>query len=107
MRHVGPADVIDGHARAMHRDALDIARPERMPRLHGADRVQRGVVAADAGIEFQRDPRRLPALPQPGDQFGPVEAVERAGEGGAEAAIFVFEHVDDAGEAAGGEQRAI
>jgi len=52
------------------------------------------------GIEFQGDPRGLPALAEARGEFGEVEAVGRAREGAAEPAIRVLEHVDDAGEAA-------
>ncbi len=65
------------------------------------------MVAADAGIEFERDAHGLEPLAQPRGQLGEPEAVLRAREGGAEAAIFALEHVDDAGEAGLREQRAI
>ena len=60
LRRIGPADVLDRHLRAVHHDRRDIVRAERRLCLHHADGVERGVVAADAGIEFQRNAHRLP-----------------------------------------------
>ena len=107
LRRIGPADVLDRHMRAVHHDGRDIVRAERRLRLHHADGVERGVVAADAGIEFQRNAHRLPLPAELRRQFVEIEAVGRAREGRAKAAIGRFEHVDDAGEAGLRQQRAV
>jgi hypothetical protein len=69
--------------------------------------VEGGVVAADAGIELESDAHRLEALAQARAELCEIEAVLRARERRAEAAIGRLEHVDDAGEAVPGEQRAV
>ena len=65
------------------------------------------MVAADARVELERDAHRLPHAAQAGGELRQIEAVLRARERGAEAAVLAFEHVDDAGEALLGEQRAV
>ena len=91
----------------MHHDRRDLVGRERPPRADRPDGVERGVVAADAGIEFERHAHGLESLAEPRGQLGEVELVARAGERGAEAAVRAFEHVGDAGEALLGEQRRI
>jgi hypothetical protein len=65
------------------------------------------VGAADAGIELEGDAHRLEAAAEVPGQLVAVEAVARAGKSGAEAAIFAFEGVDDAGEARFREQSGV
>ena len=98
LRRIGPADVLDRHLRSVHHDRRDIVRAERRLCLHHANGVERGVVAADAGIEFQRNAQRLPLPAELPRQLVEIEAVGRAREGRAKAAIGRFENVDDAGE---------
>src|SRR6185369_8835452 len=97
-RLVLPADVVGGDLRAVDDDLLNVFWPKFVFRLESADRIQGGVVAADAGVELERDAHRLPGAAEAGGELGEVEAVARAGEGGAEAAVFAFEDVLDAGE---------
>src|SRR5712691_9693953 len=104
---VRPADVIDGDLRSLHHDLVELIERERAAAGEVADGVERGVVAADAGIELERDTHGLEALAEPGAQLGEIEAILRARERGAEAAIGRLEHVDDAGEALLGEQRGV
>src|SRR6266568_1491716 len=106
-RAVFPAGVIDRHLRGVHQDFLHVLRAERPLRAHLAQRVERGVVAADAGIELQRDAQRLPGAAEARGQLGELEAIPRARKGGAEAAVLALEHVGDSGEAALSEQRAV
>src|SRR5579864_7898246 len=95
---VRPADVIDGDLRAVHDDLLDIVERKRPAGADVADGVERGVVAADAGIEFQGNAQGLEALTETGAQLREIEAVVRARERRAEAAIGRLEHINDAGE---------
>src|SRR5262245_21607265 len=61
-RPVRPADVIDRHLRAVDDDAVELGERERAPAGNVADGVERGVVAAHAGIELERDAHGLEAL---------------------------------------------
>ena len=88
----------------MHVDVFDRERPAPTNIANG---VERGVVAADAGIEFQRNAHGLEALAEPGTQRREIEAILRAREGRAKAAIGRFEDVDDAGEVLPRQQRRI
>src|SRR4051812_45979537 len=106
-RLVLPADVVGGDLRAVDDDLIHVFRTKSVFRLKSADRIQAGVVAADAGVELERDAHRLPCAPEAGGELREVEAVARAGEGGAEAAVFALEDVLDAGEAALGEERTV
>src|SRR5207248_11172615 len=104
---VGPAHVVDRNLRAVHPDAVDLAELEWAALANVADGVERRVIAADAGIEFQRNPHRLPFASQAFAQGLEIEAVLRAREGGAESAIRRLENVGDAGEPTLGEERAV
>src|SRR5258708_7013619 len=97
LRLVGPADVVHGCLRAMDSDFGDIVRPERAPRRNRSDSVERGVIAADAGIEFERDAESFEALAEARSQLGQIETIVRAREGAAEAPIGALEHVYDPG----------
>src|SRR5207237_5805070 len=59
------------------------------------------------GVELERDAHCLPGVAEAGGELGEIEAVGRAREGGAEAAVLAFEDVLDACEAARGEERAV
>ena len=67
--------MVDGDLRAVHDDLVELVERERLPLLDVADRIERRVVAADAGIELQRDAHRLEALAETGAQLLDVEAV--------------------------------
>src|SRR5258708_16445072 len=99
--------MVDPGLAAMPDDPVDVVRAERMPRLKGPDRIQRGMAAADARVELQRDPQGLEALAEAAHQLRAVEAVGGARERRAEPAILAFEDVDDAGEPAFREQGAV
>ncbi len=99
--------MLERRLRAAHDDALDIVRSEWPTRLHEPDGVERRVIGADAGIEFERDAHRLETLAKTGGEFGPVEAILRAREGRAEPAIRALEDISDAGEATLGEEGAV
>ena len=100
--------MFDGDMRAVHHDGVDVVGPNGRLGLHRADGVERGVVAADAGIEFQRDAHASPTAGRARDDSSSrLKRSVRAREGGAEPAIGRFEHVDDAGEAGFREQRAV
>src|SRR6266568_422475 len=92
-RPVFPAGVIDGDLRGVHQDFPHVLRAERPLRAHLAQRVERGVIAADAGIELQRDAHRLPDAAEPRRQLGELETIPRARKGRAEAAVPALEHV--------------
>src|SRR5258708_33385778 len=94
---VRPADVIDRELGSMDDDLHHLVDRKRPPGLDVADAVERRMVAADAGIEFQRDLERLETLPETIGQRREIIAVVGARESGAEAAIFALEHVLDAG----------
>ena len=105
---VRPAGVIDRDLRGVHHDAPRSHRASNGRRLRMSRmRVERGVVAADAGIEFERDAHGLEALAEPGAQLREIEAVLRARKRRAEAAIRRLEHVDDAGKTLARQQRGI
>src|SRR5207248_10387699 len=88
-------------------DLREFVEPERTARTDVADRIKRRVVAADAGIEFQRNAHGLEPLAEAGGELGEIEAVGRARERRAEAAIRRLEHVHDAGESLLRQQRAV
>ncbi len=77
------------------------------PRPHGPNRIERGVVAADARVELERNLHRFEAGAESGRQRLQVEAVAGTGERGAEASIGALEHILDARESFSREQRAI
>jgi hypothetical protein len=59
-RTIRPAGVIDGNLRCMHDDPFDVIRFESATTpADVAQRIERGVVAADARIEFERDTHGL------------------------------------------------
>src|SRR5204862_3735787 len=93
--------------RAVHHDAPDLARAEAMFRRQLAQRIQRRVVAADAGVELERHAHRLPRRAESLGELGEAEAIRRARESGAEAAVLGLEDILDAGEALLGEERAV
>src|SRR5262249_1416938 len=91
----------------MDSDFGDVLRPERSARRDQPDRVERGVIAADAGIEFKRDPPGFEALAEARGELSQIEAIVRARERGAEAPIGALEYVNDPGEPCLCEQRAV
>ena len=99
--------MIHRYLRAVNDNLLDVVGAERTLLLHQADGVECGVVAADAGIELQGDAHGLPDLAEILGQSFELEAVVGAREGGAEATVFALQHIQDAGEAAFGQQRAV
>src|SRR5206468_11360405 len=104
---VGPADMVGRDARAVHYDAVELVERERAALADVADGVKRGVVAADTGIELERDPHRFPFAAKPGAERIEIETVGRARESSAEAAVRRLEHIADAGEARLRQERAI
>ncbi|MNV48099.1 hypothetical protein D3C71_1399900 [compost metagenome] len=58
-------------------------------------------------MPLDRDAHGFPARTQPVGQLGEVELVRTLSEGGAEAAVLFLEHIRDAREAFGGQQRCI
>ena len=86
---------------------FDVVGAERTLLLHGADRVERRVVAADAGIELERDAHRLPDLAEAAmSSSSSKRSVER--ENVVQKPPYsLSKHVHDAGEARVGEQRAV
>src|SRR5580658_5876692 len=93
--------------RAVHDDLVDVVERERPALADVADGVERGVVTADAGIEFQRNAHGLEAFAEARAQLFEIEAIVRARERRAEAAIRRLEYVDDAGEAVLRQKRAV
>src|SRR5258708_24272213 len=100
---IGPTGMLERRLRAADDDALDIVRSERPARLHEPDGVERRVIGADAGIEFERDAHRLETLAKTGGELGAVEAILRPREGRAEPALKALEDISDAGETPPGE----
>ena len=74
-RLVLPADVIRRDLRAVHHDARDIGGAEAVRGLQRAQRVERGVVAADAGVELERHAHRLPRAAEARGQFLEMKAI--------------------------------
>src|SRR5262245_9574943 len=91
----------------MHHDAVELVEREWPTLADLADAVERRVIAADAGIELERHPHRLPLAAKPGAERVEIEAVGRARERGAESSIRRLEHIADAGEASLRQQCAI
>jgi len=76
-------------------------------RLHLAQRVERGVIAADARIELQRDAHRLPDFAESRRQLGEPETILRARERSCRSRRIRFRTRRRSGEAALSEQRAV
>ena len=64
LRFVFPADVIHRDLRAVDPNGFDLLRSKRSLVTELAKRIQRGVIAGDAGIELQRDTEGLPGFAQ-------------------------------------------
>src|SRR6202030_199186 len=107
LRHVLPAHVVHRHLRTVDDDLLDLVRRERPLGADGAYGIERGVVAAHAGIELERDAHGLPHAAEAGGQLVQLKAVLRARERRAEPAVLALEHIHDAGQALLGKERAI
>src|SRR5712692_5078915 len=90
--------MIDRDLRRMHDDPLDVGGGERMPLADLGKRIERRMIAADAGIEFERNPHRLVALAQSGGQGREIEPVLRTRKRSAKTAIRGLKHVDNSGE---------
>jgi hypothetical protein len=107
LRAIGPADMIDCDTRAMHDDLVKLIQRERATRADIANGIERRVIAADAGIELQRDPHRFPLAGEPCAERVHIETVLRAREGRAEAPVRRLEYIDNAGEAPLSQERAV
>ena len=107
LRLVRPADVVHRHLGTVDHHFFHVLGGEGAFVIHLAQRVERGVVTADAGVELQRDAHGLPHFTETGGEFLQVELVGRLRHRRAEAAVRVLQHVDDPGEAAFGKQRPV
>src|SRR5476649_2788254 len=99
--------MLDCHMRSMHHNRCDIVGAEWCLALQVSDGIERRVVAANAGIELQRNTHGFPRTAEFPRQLVEIEAVVRARKCRTKAAIGRFKNVDDPGETGLGEQRAV